>query len=74
MYFPGIDEIKHLHHHKGIEDEGKMARVHLGLLKYREVIVITFNSIESTTADSPSNYSVSPFKPRIEDVFSLIVQ
>jgi hypothetical protein len=74
MYFPSIDKIKDLHHDEGIENKCKMTRVHFGLLKNRIVILIALNSIETTTTDSSPNYSIPPFKLRIENVFCLIVQ
>ncbi len=74
MDFTGIHKVEYLHHHKGVEDKGKMSRVAVSLLVNDRVIVATTRSIESTTTNSPSDHSVMPLVVWIGYVQCLTVE
>lgn len=54
MNFSCIDEVEHLHHHKGIENEGEMARRSIVFLQNFSVVLVTAGNEIFTAASDPS--------------------
>lgn len=60
MDLTSIHEVEDLHHHKGIEDKGEMARVSMGLIVDYRIIFASTWSVKPTTANSTPHYTVVP--------------
>ncbi len=65
MEFFGVEEVKDLHHHKGVEDEGKVSREDPELPVTIFIVVITIDKLHPTAPDMPSNNPILPlaFRP-----------
>lgn len=65
MKFASVEEIKDLHHHKRIEDEGKVSWVKFVGIEDIVVVNVSIDVVESSTADCTSNHTVVPLVLRI---------
>ena len=41
VYFPGVKEVKDLHHHEGVEDEGELPRNNVSFLENLLIVVVS---------------------------------
>lgn len=53
MNFPAIEEVKHLHHYKSIEDECEMSRIHIVFLKIVKIGIVSVYFIKSPINNCP---------------------
>lgn len=74
VYLACIDEIKDLHHHKGIEDEGEMSWVDLGIFERLLIVFSTWNGEESSTANGTAYLPIVPLVFRVRDEDGLRVE
>lgn len=72
MQFPRIDEIEDLHHDKCVEDEGEMPGICPCCLEDSLIVVAATDSVESSTSNCPSHYSIVPFIFRVVIEYSAV--
>ena len=64
MQFSGVEEVEHLHHDKGVENEGEVPASYSTLIQDILVVMISIGKEQSTASDSSSNDTVVPLRFR----------
>jgi len=73
MEFSSVDEIEYLHHHKCIEDEGKMPWILSSGFKDFLIILISGNLIETPASNKSSDDSIMPLVFRMSSKNRIII-
>jgi len=72
--FAAVEEIEHLKHDKGVEDEGEVPRVNVSIVKDISIVIFASNCGESSATHLPSDYPILPLIFRVLSKYGLVLR